>query len=240
MVAPLLADPRLIERFVRPMGALARYHRHQVVGMDRIPDDGPALLVFNHSLATYDAMIFSVAVWKQMRRLPCGLGDNLIFRVPGLAGWARRAGIVPASPDNGRRLLEEGHLVGVAPGGMREALRPSDQRYTVRWDRRRGFVRLAMEAAAPIVLIACPAADELFDVYENRLTKLAYRQWRLPLPLIRGFGPTLVPKPVALTHYVGTPILSERFNGPVPQEAVDEMHAHVVASMNRLMSESAG
>ena len=83
-------------------------------------------------------------------------------------------------------------------GGMREALRPGDERYGVKWDKRKGFVRLSLRTGAPLVLAACPDADRLFHVYENRLTKLAYKRLHLPVPLVRGWGPTLLPRPVSL------------------------------------------
>ena len=36
--------------------ALARYHRHRVVGLDDIPER-PFILAVNHSLATYDGLL---------------------------------------------------------------------------------------------------------------------------------------------------------------------------------------
>ena len=36
------------------MNRAARYHDHRVEGLEHIPASGPALIVVNHSLATYD------------------------------------------------------------------------------------------------------------------------------------------------------------------------------------------
>jgi len=50
-----------------------------------------------------------------------------------LREWAQRMGGVVGEPEAARALLAAGRLVGVAPGGMREALRPARRRYQVDW-----------------------------------------------------------------------------------------------------------
>jgi 1-acyl-sn-glycerol-3-phosphate acyltransferase len=101
------------------------------------------------------------------------------------------------------------------------------------WDRRKGFARLAVAANAPVVPVACPAADDLYTVYENRLTKLVYKQLRFPIPAVRGFGPTLLPRPVELVHHVGQPIYAPSEGST--EARVDGLHAQVLASMKELL-----
>jgi len=229
------AHPEVADR-ARPFArVLARYHRHEAVGLSNVPATGAALLAIHHSLATYDGLLLALAIEDATGRLPVGLGDDLLFRTPGLRHVVRGAGIVPANPDNGRALLSRGHLVAVAPGGMREALRPSDERYRVRWGRRKGFVRLAVETGTPVVLAACPAADDLYDVYETRLTKLAYKHLRVPIPFVRGLGPTWIPRPVKLVHHIAPPIVPPPFDPVVADEQVDAMHAEIVRTMAALI-----
>lgn len=235
---PSPVSAALVDRCRPVVRALAAYHRHRVIGLEHVPRRGPALLVFNHSLATYDGVLFAAAMQAETGRWPASLGDDLIFRTPLIADIARQAGIRPASPQNGEALIADGHLVAVAPGGMREALRPSEERHTVRWQRRKGFVRLALETGAPIVLVACPAADDLYTVYQSGLTASLYKRFKLPLPVARGLGPTLLPRPVRLTHLVGAPI------APPPPAAdldgqVEALHADVVHRMRGLMRAAA-
>ncbi len=214
---------------------LRRYHRHRVEGMDHIPRAGGLMLVVNHSLATYDGFLFGLAVHEATGRLPTALGDDLLFKLPGLGSVVRRAGIWPASPANGRALLRRGEMVVVAPGGMREALRPSSERYGVRWERRRGFARLALEAQVPIVVAGCRAADDMFTVYESRLTKAAYRAWKVPLPVVRGLGPTPLPRPVELVHRVAPPILPPAFDPAEADAQVEALHRRASETMRRLL-----
>ena len=73
-------------------------------------------------------------------------------------GWLRKFGTVAASHDNARLALESGAAVLVYPGGDYEVCRPSWQRHVVDLGGRKGFVRLAREAAVPIVPVASVSA----------------------------------------------------------------------------------
>jgi len=227
--------PRAIKSLQPVLEALRRYHRFRVEGLEHIPDHGPAILAVHHSLATYDAFLFGYELMNQTGRIVTGLGDNKLFAFPGLRRASRSAGLLPASPENGRTLLEEGHLLGVAPGGMREALRPSSERRTVLWEKRRGFVKLAMQVGVPIIPVACPAADDLYTVYENRLTKLAYKRLKFPVPIARGVGPTAIPRPVRLTTWVG-PAIPVAPSEALDADAVEAVHKRVRDGISELLA----
>jgi len=234
-----IVTPGAIRVFEKILWPLRDYHRHSVVGMEHVPTTGGALLVVNHSLATYDGFLMGGQVWLQTGRLPTALGDDMIFRTPIVADWARDAGIRPASPGAGLRLLKEGHLVFLAPGGMWESLRPSREARRVRWDNRKGFCRLALKAGAPIVLAACPAADDIFRVRASRLTDRIYKRFKAPLPIARGIGPTLWPRPVKLTHYVAPAIVPPAYDPEREAEQVDALHAEACRVMARLLTRQA-
>lgn len=230
------ADDATLEWLRRPIEALRRYHDHEALGLENIPNNGGFLLVVNHSLATYDGLLLGLAIHEFTGRGLTALGDDRLFKTPVLAKLVRKCGIVPASPENGLKLLAKGHAVAVAPGGMREALRPTTtESYTIRWEHRRGFVRLALRAQVPIVLAACPAADELYDVYENPLTKLAYKKLHLPLPMMSGLAGTLMPRPVKLLHVVGAPLKPPALEEGAFKAQVDTWHAHICEQMQHLM-----
>ena len=150
-----------------------------------MPTEGGVLVVLQH-FATYDGFLPALDIYEERGRIPAGLGDDLIFKVPGLGRLARSTHIYPASHGNAVKLLAAGRLVYVAPGGMREALRPSDEKHAIRWANRKGFIRLSIRTGAPIVLGACRGADDIFTVYRSRLTDLAYRRLKLPLAAVRG------------------------------------------------------
>lgn len=213
-----------------------KYHRHEVIGMENVPKRGRAIMAVNHSFATYDGFLLGIAIHKGTGRAPAGLGDNLIFKVPGLGYFAETVGIHPANHENGHSLLEKERLLALAPGGMREALRPSSEKYQIRWQKRKGFIRLAIRSGAPIILAACPAADDLYSIYEWSGTKVGYKAMKLPIPLFRGLGLSLVPRPVKLVHYLSKPLFPPEFDPDCFDEQVEEFHSHVVNEMTILMA----
>lgn len=229
-------DKAFIDRVRRLFEPLARYHRFRALGTEHLPRTGAFLLVVHHTLATYDGFLVGAAVWDATGRVPRGLGDDRIFDVPGLGSAARRMGIVPASPEAGARLLAEGHILGVAPGGMWESLRPRAEARQSRWDDRKGFVRLALRAAVPIVLAACPAGDDIYTVYPSRITDRVYKRTHLPLPIARGIGITALPRPVPLTAFFAPPIVPPPRDPEREREQVDTLHAQVKAEMAALLA----
>jgi 1-acyl-sn-glycerol-3-phosphate acyltransferase len=231
----------MIESFTERVLRLARwlqlYHRYRVIGMENIPASGPGLVAISHSLATYDGLLLGAAIYQQLGRICRGLGDRLIFKTPLLADWATKVGMVEGSPPSGMQLLDEGNLVIMAPGGMLESLRPRGRRYQICWDHRLGFVRLAVRARVPILLAACPRADDIYRVYDNPLTQLVYQRLKMPLPLARGLGLTAIPRPVRLTHHISEPIFPPEIpEGEHFEEGIRAFHAAVMKQMRELMA----
>jgi len=227
------ATLRRVRRVLEP---LARYHRFTLEGVENLPLTGPVLLCVHHSLATYDGFLIGGAIFDATGRLPRGLGDDRIFQIPRLADLARTIGLVPASPQAGEQLLREGHVLGVAPGGMWESLRPRDERFRSRWEGRKGFARLALRTGSPLVMAACPAADELYTVYRSGLTDRVYRRVHLPVPIVRGIGPTVVPRPVKLTAYLSPPLIPPAYDPAREDAQVHALHAEATARMAELLA----
>ena len=227
-----------IEQVKRILRIFKIYHRYSVKGINKFPLDCGVLLVTNHSLATYDGFLLGLEILEKTGRLSRGLGDDLLFQIPVLKNWCSDIGLVPASNDNAKKLLRQKEVLGVAPGGMREALRPSAQRYELKWAKRKGFVKLAISEQAPIVLAACPNADRIFKVYESFFTAFLYKKFRIPVPFFKGYALSAIPRPVKLTHYLSDPILPPKVdaNAPISQEVVDEFHQYLIHRMKSLMA----
>jgi hypothetical protein len=129
-------------------------------------------------------------------------------------------------------------MVGCMPGGLREAMRGPADKYRVDWDGRRGFVWVAMLSGAPIILVASPRGDDIFDVRPNRLTRWVMDRVHLPFAFVRGWGPTLFPKPVKITQLVSAPIVADVAPDQVTERDVVAQHERVVARMNQLMQDA--
>ena len=222
--------------FARALEPMLRYHDYRVEGIEHIPVVGRAMIVLHHSLATYDCLLLAASIWHKTGRAPVGLGHDRLFDVPGLSTLVKKLGLRRASPENGQDLLEQGELLCVAPGGMREALRPSAERYKVCWEGRRGFVRLALKTQTPMILAACPKADDLFEVQEHAMTEWVYDNFRWPLPVFKGRRGLPVPKRVPLVHHIATPIVPPVLDEDNLDMQIDELHGVASQTMEQLLS----
>src|SRR5215217_1523042 len=140
-------DPDYIrESLPRLWLAASLYFRGEVRGLGNIPEEGPVLLVGNHSGGnlTPDTLVFTLAfsTYFGVERRFFQLAHNLVLAMPGL-GWLRKYGTVAATPQNAERALDGGAALLVYPGGDYEVHRPSWESSTVDFGGRKGFIRLA-------------------------------------------------------------------------------------------------
>jgi 1-acyl-sn-glycerol-3-phosphate acyltransferase len=242
-------DPDYIRETLPRMWLLASlYFRGEVRGLGNIPDDGPVLLVGNHSGGnlTPDTTVFSLAfhAYFGVERRFHQLAHNLVLSMPGL-GFLRKYGTVAASPDNARKALRSGAAVLVYPGGDREVHRPSWQSARVDFGRRKGYVRLALAEDVPIVPVVAIGGQEtaLFLSQGEWLSRFLmldrlFRLKVLPISLAAPWGLNVgdmlghIPLPAKITIEVLPPIRPREEFGADPD--VDEIHAHVT----RLMQET--
>lgn len=222
---------------MKVMEFLKLYHRYELRGLENLPATGAGIIAISHSFATYENLLLASEIYLRTGRYCAGLADRRIFQTPGLAQFFKRIGAISGSPEVGADLLHKGNLLMLSPGGMREALRPSSEKYRVDWAGRLGFARLAIKTQVPVILAACPKADDLYTLYENPLTPLVYQKYKWPLPLLRGWGPTWLPRPVKLIHYLSESIVApQQCKTDVPEENVRKFHEQLDLQMQKLMS----
>jgi 1-acyl-sn-glycerol-3-phosphate acyltransferase len=216
-------DPDYIERTLPLMRAtFGTYFRGEVRGLENIPDEGPALLVGNHSggLMIADTFVFANEFYGHFgpRRRFHQLAHDVAASHPFL-GLIRRYGTVPASHENAKAAFDAGAPVLVYPGGDYETFRPSWHSDQVEFGGRKGFVRLALEERVPIIPVVAIGGQEtaLFVTRGERaaralgLDRLA-RIKVLPVSIGPPFGinlldtPFRLPLPAKITVQVLPPI----------------------------------
>lgn len=224
-VDPLeLRDPEYIRRTLPALRAMSDvYFRGEVRGLEHIPDDGPVLLVGNHSGGTLiaDTFVFAQAFYDYFGadREFHQLAHDLVFKVPGIRAMLQPYGTVPASPDNLRAALARDAALLVYPGGDHESYRASWHSSDIDFAHRMGFVRLALELDVPIVPVVAIGGQEtaLFLGQNQRLAKLLHlhEQMRLdvlPFQIAPPWGLTMldlpgrIPLPAKITVEVLPPI----------------------------------
>ncbi len=142
------------------------WFRAEWEGLEKIPRDGPALLVSNHAGAIpTDAPVIMHGIEQELGRPVYGLADHFFKATPVLGTLWQRAGGVVAHPDNAYRLLrEQGQLALVFPEGSKGPGKVYSERYRLRRFGRGGFVQIAMRAGAPIIPIAVVGAEESMPI----------------------------------------------------------------------------
>jgi 1-acyl-sn-glycerol-3-phosphate acyltransferase len=242
-------DPDYIRESLPRLWLLASlYFRAEVRGLGNVPEEGPVLLVGNHSGGnlTPDTGVFTLAfsTYFGVERAFYQLAHNLVLSMPGLS-FLRKYGTVAASRDNARKALRAGAAVLVYPGGDYEVHRPSWEGRRVDFGGRKGFLALALEEGVPIVPVVSIGGQEtsLFLSRGERLAKLlgldrAFRLKVLPISIGIPWGLNIgdmlghLPLPAKITVEALPAIDLNREFGADPD--LDEVYDHLV----RLMQET--
>jgi 1-acyl-sn-glycerol-3-phosphate acyltransferase len=242
-------DPDYIREQLPWMWMLASlWFRGEVRGLGNIPDEGPVLLVGNHSGGnlTPDTGIFTLAftTFFGVERSFYQLAHNLVLALPTL-GWLRKFGTVAASSENARKALDSGAVLLVYPGGDFEVHRPSWDRNKVDFGGRKGFIKLALDRDIAIVPVVSIGGQEtaLFLsrgewlarlLMADRWARLKVLPISIALPWGLNFGDMLghIPLPAKITIETLPAVDLRKEFGPDPD--IDEVYDHLI----RLMQET--
>jgi 1-acyl-sn-glycerol-3-phosphate acyltransferase len=242
-------DPDFIRERLPSLWLLASlWFRGEVRGLGNIPEEGPVLLVGNHSGGnmTPDTIVFTLAfnTYFGVERPFYQLAHNLVLSMPALS-QLRKFGTVAASPQNATKALRSGAALLVYPGGDYEVHRPSWNRHRVDFAGRKGFIRQALEQDVPIVPVVSIGGQEtaLFLSRGERLARLfaldrMFRLKVLPISIALPWGLNLgdmlghIPLPAKITIETLPAIHLRSEFGPDPD--VDEIYDHIM----RLMQET--
>jgi len=243
-------DPDYIRENL-PLAWLAAtlWYRAEVRDMGNVPEDGPVLLVGNHTGGNMSPEVvilpLAFSTYFGVERPFYQLAHNLVLASP-VGPYLRRYGAMAASHEHARRALKAGAAVLVFPGGDWEVHRPSWERNKVDFAGRKGFIKLALKENAPIVPVVTVGGQEtaLFLSRGAWLAKLlrvdrSLRLKVLPISLALPWGLNVgdllghLPLPAKITIEVLPPIdLREQF-GPEPD--IDEVYEHVTRVMQETL-----
>ncbi|MFJ1585248.1 lysophospholipid acyltransferase family protein [Streptomyces sp. NPDC088197] len=200
------------------------YFRVEVKGIENIPAEGGALVVSNHSgTLPVDGLMTQVAVHDHH---PAGrhlrlLAADLVFMLPVVNEFARKAGHTLACAEDAEVLLERGEVVGVMPEGFKGLGKPFSERYKLQRFGRGGFVATALKTKVPIIPCSVVGAEEIYPMVGNsrtlaRVLGVPYFPLTPTFPWLGPLG--LVPLPTKWTIQFGEPILTDAY----PPEAAED------------------
>ncbi|CAF0782100.1 unnamed protein product [Adineta ricciae] len=194
------------------------WHGYEVEGLEHIPSEGPVLIVFYHGALPIDFYYLFAKIWLYRNRRVRVVADKFVFKIPGgfamiisdivlnksclgLGTLLEALEIQPSTSATCKSMLEEGHVLAVSPGGVREALF-GDHNYQLIWKERRGFAKVAIEAKTTIIPMFTKNVREAVRAMTigRRFLSYIYEKTRLPLVPIYGMFP------VKMITYLGEPI----------------------------------
>ena len=245
---PYGMNPLWMRRVLLPFALLYHYYfRVEVSDIERLPE-GRVLVIANHAgQLPFDAAMLGLALLMEARppRIARSMGEYWIPRLPWVSILAARTGALVGTPQNCIHMLGNGECVVAFPEGVRGLNKLFSQRYQLQRFGT-GFMRLALETAAPIVPVAIVGSEEQQPSFAN-LEGLA-RMFGAPvLPITPTFpwlGPLgLLPLPVKYRISFGEPLT---FEGEASDEdavidaKVEEVKARIAGMLARGRRERKG
>jgi 1-acyl-sn-glycerol-3-phosphate acyltransferase len=204
--------------FERMYRFIQGYFAPTIVDLDNIPDE-PTLFIGNHAMFGLDGIILIPTLYHETGRFLRGMGDNAWFQTPTGKKMASN-GMVLGHPEVCAALMEDGRDLLVFPGGAAEANKTAEEKYSLVWRERYGFVRLAAQHGYNITPFGMVGPDDWWDhaiegrdLLKSRLVKLLQKRGiigeireDLMPPIPRGLFNTLLPKPERCFLAFGEPI----------------------------------
>lgn len=178
------------------------WHGYEIDGLENLPDEGPGLIIAYHGTLPLDLyyVIAKVILFKK-RTIHC-VGDKFVFKIPGWGRMCKVFCITPGTVEDCIASLNQGNLLIIAPGGVREALFSNPITYEIMWGRRLGFAKVVMGANVPVIPMFTENCRDAFRTprWGRRLFRPLYERTRLPLcPIYGGF-------PVKMITHLGEPL----------------------------------
>jgi 1-acyl-sn-glycerol-3-phosphate acyltransferase len=221
---PIIDQPARVRRLRRALESISDaarpvvdLYRPYVEGTADLPRDGRFLLVGNHTQGGTEVFLISHVIRQTIGTRVRALAERAMGNTRGpLGDLAAGFGAVVGTPENARELMHHNQTILVFPGGGREIAKFKGEENTLNWRGRAGFARVAIANDYPIVPVGLIGGDAMYQSLVSRDSRLGQVSLAIteritgrkdtPIPLVRGIGPTLIPRPQRMYLRFGTPI----------------------------------
>ncbi|MGK7905139.1 MAG: lysophospholipid acyltransferase family protein [Hormoscilla sp.] len=261
-----LRDPEAIESCMPVWEWFYNYYfRVKTDGWHHIPSHRKVLFVGSHNggMAVPDMAMMMYDWFRRFgtSRPVYGLMHPYAWKIDQrLSELAAQIGAVVAHPQMAIAALQAGASVLVYPGGAQDAFRPHSQRDKICFAGRKGFIKLALREAVPIIpAISYGAHDTLIVLGDFYPLVKQLHEWGMPwlfdldplvfpiylgLPWGLAVGPLLnIPLPVQIHTRVCAPIIFERYGREAARDRayVDacyhQVHSQMQQELDRLIQD---
>lgn len=259
-------NPELIESLLPLLAGIYHYYfRVKTDGWEHVPA-GKVLLIGSHNggMAAPDTLMMTYDWFCRFgaARPIYALMEPKMWQVfPAAARLAAQMGALQANPQMALAALQQDASLLIYPGGVQDVFRPYSLRDRICFGGQRGFIKLALRQAVPVVPLISRGAHATLIVLADLYPQLQrLHQWGMPwllgidpgvfpiylgLPWGIGVGPLPnLPLPVPLRTRVCPPIYFERSGEAAARDRayVDYCYQQVVtlmqAELDRLFAEA--
>ncbi|MBX9920543.1 lysophospholipid acyltransferase family protein [Mycolicibacterium frederiksbergense] len=239
---------RVVETVADNAAPLIDLWRPFVDGLEHLPRDGRFLLVGNHTQSGTEGFLIPYLVRREIGTLVRPLTDRRFATMPGPAADLLAAcGATVGSPESAGELMRHDQTILVFPGGGREIAKFKGEENTLRWQDRAGFARISAEHDYPIVPAGLIGGDEvyrsltsrdgLFGRFSQRIAKALGAPGDMAMPLLRGIGPTLIPRPQRMYLRFAEPIDTAKPAGVSAPEWADTVKQRTQTSLEAVLAD---
>ncbi len=222
-----------------------RYFRFETEGFEVLRDTETSLIVGYHGGPwTFDLWMLGDRMHDQLGYFPRAVWHWLWWAVPGLSHVVGDLGGLRGapSPDEIDDLRARGEHLILAPGGMREAMRPFWDEGRVDLGDRRGYLRLALRHDLPIIPVVATGLDATFvglnDGY--RTSRCVFGRGDLPAWLAFGMGgvwPLALPFPAKIRQRIGEPLRLGAPPASDEEERLELAHERVATTLQAMLDD---
>jgi len=231
-------DAALAETFREILRPLARrWLGYREVRSAALPDKGGVLVLLNRS--AWPLPVEALVSWAFLcdgrvgNRRMVVLWDDDLPELPWVSDFLRKIGLVAATSDNARALLERGAVVLAFPEGRAARDKTYEKRYRLARFEAKDLIGAALESGARIVPGAVIGTEESYPL----LGHLAGLPLTPQFPLLGPLG--LLPLPVSWTVRLGAAVeyTSSDDEGPGVDAIADAVRARMQAMVGELLSQ---
>ncbi|MEM7037053.1 MAG: 1-acyl-sn-glycerol-3-phosphate acyltransferase [Bacteroidota bacterium] len=217
------------QHFVNLLAPARAWHRPRMRNARSLDPKRPGMVVVNHSVNGLGTPFIISELYRRRRIMARALVVKGFFHLSLYRRLVGMGGFVEGNRAVCEHLMQRGEWIALAPGGLREALKSDGQQYQLLWDERLGFVKMAVRFGYPIIPLAVVGMEDAVDIVmdpdeimatplgmffrESGIYEKVMHNGNFLYPLVRGIGPSMVPRPERAYLCVGDAIETGHLKG---------------------------